>query len=408
MKHLAAFVLITVAIITSACATSAGNNQPGPLLIQEQGSFAVGGTVITAPGTFDPIKQGSYNPAGPDSAGQTLQRGRAARSTQPTTMTAAPDEQLWFGIFRLGLWPDFYPGVQFSSDPEALNQFFRQMTPNTGPYDAEVNSSAVSALFDRIGPGILVTHSQSGGLGWSTAIKNRNVRAIVSYEPGAGFAFPPGEAPEVMTAAGVAVRGVEVPLADFLQLTKIPIVMYYGDFIAENPTTNPGQDQWRVTLTMARQFRDAVNRHGGDVTVVHLPELGIRGNTHFPMSDVNNASGGALASCSFGSASAMGSLHGDRGDLRRARAAPTRAAQPREDRHLLRWLASGSVPLATSLVLVAKAKAILGGVDEAADDAAVVTGCCQRVQPPVVTLCIGLAPKEAGVQPSDISRVVTG
>ena len=39
---------------------------------------------------------------------------------------------------------------------------------------------------------------------------------------------------------------------------------------------------------MARQWRDAVNRHGGDVTVVHLPELGIRGNTHFPFSDMNN------------------------------------------------------------------------------------------------------------------------
>ncbi|ATB39738.1 alpha/beta hydrolase [Cystobacter fuscus] len=348
MKYLTAFALITVALITSACATTAGDNQPGPLLIQEQGSFAAGGTVITAPGTFDPIKQGGYNPAGPDSAGQTLhgdhvsvsyelpasarklplvfwhghgqsartwestpdgregfqniflrrrfpvylidqpRRGRAARSTQPITITAAPDEQLWFGIFRLGLWPDFYPGVQFSRDPEALNQFFRQMVPNTGPYDAEVNSNAVSALFDRIGPGILVTHSQSGGLGWSTAIKNRNVRAIVSYEPGAGFAFPPGEAPELTTFTGATVRGVEVPLSDFMQLTKIPIVMYYGDFIAENPTMNPGQDQWRVTLAMARQFRDAVNRHGGDATVVHLPEAGVRGNTHFPMSDLNN------------------------------------------------------------------------------------------------------------------------
>jgi len=35
-------------------------------------------------------------------------------------------------------------------------------------------------------------------------------------------------------------------------------------------------------------WRDAVNRHGGDVTVVHLPETGIRGNTHFPFSDLNN------------------------------------------------------------------------------------------------------------------------
>jgi hypothetical protein len=34
--------------------------------------------------------------------------------------------------------------------------------------------------------------------------------------------------------------------------------------------------------------RQAVNRRGGDVTVVHLPELGLRGNTHFPFSDLNN------------------------------------------------------------------------------------------------------------------------
>lgn len=31
-----------------------------------------------------------------------------------------------------------------------------------------------------------------------------------------------------------------------------------------------------------------MNRHGGDVTVVHLPEAGVFGNTHFPFSDLNN------------------------------------------------------------------------------------------------------------------------
>jgi hypothetical protein len=30
------------------------------------------------------------------------------------------------------------------------------------------------------------------------------------------------------------------------------------------------------------------NNNGGDVTVVHLPEAGITGNTHFIMSDLNN------------------------------------------------------------------------------------------------------------------------
>ena len=55
-------------------------------------------------------------------------------------------------MFRIGIWPDFFPGVQFSRDPEALNQYFRSMTPNMGPFDAEVNSDAVAALFDKIGP----------------------------------------------------------------------------------------------------------------------------------------------------------------------------------------------------------------------------------------------------------------
>jgi len=41
-------------------------------------------------------------------------------------------------------------------------------------------------------------------------------------------------------------------------------------------------------LAMARLFRDAVKRHGGDVAVIHLPEIGIRGNTHFMFSDTNN------------------------------------------------------------------------------------------------------------------------
>jgi len=39
---------------------------------------------------------------------------------------------------------------------------------------------------------------------------------------------------------------------------------------------------------MARLWGDVVNKHGGDVTVVHLPDVGLKGNTHFPFSDLNN------------------------------------------------------------------------------------------------------------------------
>ncbi len=73
-----------------------------------------------------------------------------------------------------------------------------------------------------------------------------------------------------------------------MKLTKIPIVIYYGDNIAENPTDLPGPDGWRVRLEMAKKWRDTVNRHGGHVTLIHLPEVGIKGNTHFPFSDLNN------------------------------------------------------------------------------------------------------------------------
>ncbi|MGQ0643015.1 MAG: alpha/beta hydrolase [Gemmatimonadaceae bacterium] len=319
---------------------------PAPLVIREQGSFALGGRVVTAPGTFDPIAQGAYTPT-PDMKGQTLhddhayafyqvpvnarrlplvfwhghgqsaktwettpdgregfqtiflrrrhpvylldqpRRGRAARSTAPGNIPATPDEQMWFGIFRLGVWPTLYPGVQFSRDSAALNQFFRQMAPNTGPYDVEVNTTAIGALFEKIGPGILVTHSQSGTLGWRSAIKSRHVRAIVSYEPGGDFIFPEGEAPSVSLGTRTFTPP-SIPLSDFMQLTKIPIIVYYGDNIPEQRSTNPGQDQGRVFRAVARQWRDAVNKRGGDVTLVEMPAIGIRGNTHFPMSDLNN------------------------------------------------------------------------------------------------------------------------
>jgi hypothetical protein len=215
-------------------------------------------------------------------------RGRAGRSTLPATITPKPDEEDWFGTFRLGIWPDFFPGVQFSRDPEALNQYFRQITPDTGPLDPALNAEAVTALLAKIGPAILVTHSHAGGMGWRVATKSPNVRAIVSYEPGSGFIFPEGEIPPPMPSAGGTLQAVGVPLAEFMTLAKIPIIIFYGDNIPSEPTANPGQDGWRVRLAMARLWRDAVNRQGGDVTVVYLPEIGIRGNTHFPFSDLNN------------------------------------------------------------------------------------------------------------------------
>jgi len=329
-----------LSLLIISCFTVQAQKRVKPLIIQEQGSFAVGGTVISNPGTFEPYK--------PTPDGQTFhgdhayvfyqipakarkyplvmwhgigqfsktwettpdgregyqniflrrnfgvylidqpRRGNASRSAVTGTINPIPDEQGWFNTFRVGIWPQYFDGVQFARDTNTLNQYFRQMVPNIGPIDINVNTDAVSALFNKIGPAILVTHSHSGGMGWATAIKNQNVKAIVSYEPGSGFLFPEGEVPAPIPMAGGTLAAFGVPLSDFMKLTKIPIIIYYGDNIPDKPMDNPGQDGWRARLEMARLWRDVVNKHGGDVTVVHLPEIGIKGNTHFPFSDLNN------------------------------------------------------------------------------------------------------------------------
>lgn len=314
-----------------------------PLVIEQQGSFLIGGTSIREAGTFDltnalkpqgqtvhgdhayvfyqiPPKARKYplvflhgaaeskktwetTPDGREGF-QTIflrrgfgvylldqpRRGEAGKSTVAATITPTPDEQFWFTQFRLGNYPAYFDGSQFPKDSASLEQFFRQMTPNTGLFDANLVSTVCSQLFDKLGEGILITHSQGGGPGWFTAIKNKNVRAVVAYEPFSSFVFPPGEVPKPIQSASLfgELKGVEIPGEDFKKLTRIPIVIYYGDNIAKQPTKVWNKDHWRAGLEMARIWAATINKHGGNARVVHLPEIGVFGNTHFPFSDLNN------------------------------------------------------------------------------------------------------------------------
>jgi len=312
-----------------------------PLAIAAQGSFAAGGTVTHRTGVFD--ARHPMNPAGQtlhgDHARVTFQvpvdaralpllfwhgwwvdsscwdttpdgregfrtlflrrgfpvylldqprRGSAGKTTVAAEITTQPNEQWFFNQFRLGLWPDLYDGGQFASDPGALEQFFRAMVPDTGPLDPEVIVAGASAAIDRIGPVVLVTHSHAGGFGWLTQVRNRNVRAVVSIEPGSGFVFPAGELPEAMPSSNGTLEPVSIPLEEFEALTRVPIIVYYGDNIPTEPTDIAGRDNWRTRVAMARLWVDAINRQGGDATFVSLPERGIHGNTHFAFSDLNN------------------------------------------------------------------------------------------------------------------------
>lgn len=197
-----------------------------------------------------------------------------------------------YTLFRLGEWPNLYPGVQFPADSASIDQFLRQGAPTIGAENRDLTAEAMAALCDKIGSAILVTHSANGTVGWRTALRTQNVAAIVAYEPGGGrfgpFLFPEGEVPEAIPTHWGLIEPMEVTQEEFDRLTRLPIIIYYGDNIATEPVADAGRDQWRGELQMARLFAETINRHGGDCTVIHLPEIGIKGNTHFPFLDLNN------------------------------------------------------------------------------------------------------------------------
>ena len=312
-----------------------------PVTIKEQGSFMAGGTVVTSPGeykdseptNFDgetlhgdhayvfyqkPVKAKKNSivflhgygqsgkswestPDGRDGFQNIFlekgystyivdqpRRGRAGQSTVPRNLTARPDDQLWYNNFRIGQWPNIYDNVSVPRDKESREQFFRQMTPDTGDFDQKVISDAMVKVFEKSGNGVLVTHSAGGGPGWDTAIASDKVKGVIALEPGT-FPFPKGKLPEVeKTTSPFPAKGYEVSDAEFKKLTKIPIVVYFGDNIPTELTDNWGLDNWRIRVNLAKKWEKMMNEAGGDVKVVMLPDIGIKGSTHFMMADLNN------------------------------------------------------------------------------------------------------------------------
>jgi hypothetical protein len=230
--------------------------------------------------------------------------GRAGQGCAPTSYTPAPNrDQSSLTSWRIGTWlpgepaPDYYPGVQFPVDnPDAMDEFYRIQYPEfNAPENEQVETDALTVLLGEIGSSVLLTHSSTGIRGWVTAIKSENVAAVVSYEPGAVVLPEEEMPPPIMRADGMMIpAGRPIPMEDFMKLTQIPIQMIWGDYIpSELDENNVGPrltlDGRRINALRAQLMADAINRHGGDATNVMLPaDLGITGNTHFPMSDLNN------------------------------------------------------------------------------------------------------------------------
>src|SRR5437764_9259865 len=106
-------------------------------------------------------------------------RGRAANwsqvhgPVQPSRINQV--EQRFVAPERFKQWPQAHlhtqwPGEGQAGDP-AFDQFYASQVPSVVNFakQQEINTAALVALLDKIGPVILLTHSQSGSFNWPAA-----------------------------------------------------------------------------------------------------------------------------------------------------------------------------------------------------------------------------------------------
>jgi hypothetical protein len=94
--------------------------------------------------------------------------------------------------------------------------------------------------------------------------------------------------PPIPLYRGTQASGTAVTAAEFARLREIPIQVVYGDNIPRYRVAELPADGRRVQVLASRMFVDALNKQGGNAAVLHLPEVGLRGNSHFMFSDLNN------------------------------------------------------------------------------------------------------------------------
>ena len=173
------------------------------------------------------------------------------------------NEMAWT-VFRFG--PSAFVPYEGTKFPvQAKEQYFAQIVPNTETSYAEggrTTTQALAALLDRIGPAVILVHSQSGAYGLGAAIARPDlVKAVVSVEP----------------------RVCMVTDADIQRVfTRVPLLTMFGDFFGTDVGDWPGRMAECVD-TVTR-----IKSAGGTAENVHLPATGIRGNSHMLMMDTNN------------------------------------------------------------------------------------------------------------------------
>lgn len=207
--------------------------------------------------------------------------GRGNWSCAPIAYTPSYRDHENFAAWRFGVtYPNWFPGVQFpTTDAAAWEQATRARYDEFDTLaNALLEAEAAGKALDRIGPSVALTNSAGGWRAMMARLKSDNLVGIVAYET-PGFIFPEGEGPAPNPSGPYGPHSV--PLKEFMRLTQIPIQLVFGDNTDKRPI-------WAASLKTARQFAEIANAHGGQVDVLVLTDVGLTGNTHIPMADLNN------------------------------------------------------------------------------------------------------------------------
>jgi pimeloyl-ACP methyl ester carboxylesterase len=247
-------------------------------------------------------------------------RGRAAHWAQTHGPVTPPRlsfvEQRFVAPERAKLWPQAHlhtqwPGSGQKGDP-VFDQFYASQVPSIVDFakQQELNRDAGIALLDKIGPAILLTHSQSGAFGWPIAdARPKLVKAIVAVEPSG----PPvhdvefkGAPDWFADAAKTKASGLgEVPLTyepsgplAFVRQDKPERPDLVRCWLQQEPARQLVNLQHiPVLIVMSEASYHASYDHctarylaqaGVKNTYVRLADVGIHGNGHMMMLEKNN------------------------------------------------------------------------------------------------------------------------
>src|SRR5207249_7370038 len=252
-------------------------------------------------------------------------RGRAAYQAELYGAVTPPSlenvQRRFVAPERYKLWPQAqfhsqWPGTGAPGDP-VFDQFYGSQLPSIQDFTLQqtLNRDAIVALLEKIGPAIVLTHSQSGAFGWPVADRKPDlVKAIVAVEPnGPPFfdvtnvsapewfrdsttptrpwgvtAVPLSYAPPANSSSELAIVRQEKPdtpdlakcwlqkspARQLLNLQKTPILVVTAEASYHAPYDH-------CTVKYLEQA-------GVHSTWIKLADIGIRGNGHMMMLERNN------------------------------------------------------------------------------------------------------------------------